>query len=153
MGAILASTAIITTDHATSQHSFVPTIKDIKFEQLYIQSTYENLHKISREIRASGDDVNIIINKNSRLSAKRHLGRIPYKSLIEYMPEQNIYIVKDGASKGSTYTPKVGDIVANLDKRIELIEPILANYDSKLIYRHNSGDRTGVIRRITAVRQ
>ena len=153
IGAILASTAIITTDHATSQNSFIPTIKDIKFEQLYIQSTYEKLHKISREIRTSGDDVNIIINKNSRLSAKRHLGRIPYKSLIEYMPEQNVYIIKDGAGKGSTYIPKAGDIVANLDKRVELIEPILENYDSQLIYRSNSSDRTGVIRRIIAVQQ
>ena len=55
--------------------------------------------------------------------------------------------------RGSTYIPKVGDIVANLDKRVELIEPILENYDSKLIYRHNSSDRTGVIRRIIAVKQ
>ena len=151
LGAIVTSTAIISVDHATTQNTFASNVIDLKFEQNYIQSTYEKLDEISRKIRMSGDDVNIIINRKSRFSAKRHLNRIPYKSLIEYIPSQNIYLVKDGADKGSTYTPKIGDIVANLDKQIDLIEPILSNHKTELIYRHNSSDRTGMISRITAV--
>ena len=153
LGAIITSTAIISADHATAQSTFARKIIDLKFEQNYIQSTYEKLDQISRDIRKSGDDVNIIMNQKSQFSAKRHLNRIPYKSLIEYIPGQNIYLVKDGAGKGSTYTPKTGDIVANLDKRIDLIEPILSNHKTELLYRHNSSDRTGMIRRITAVQR
>ena len=151
LGAILTSTAIISIEHATTQNTFASNVIDLKFEQNYIQSTYEKLDEISRKIRMSGDNVNIIINKKSRFSVKRHLDRIPYRSLIEYIPSQKIYLVKDGAGKGSTYMPKIGDIVANLDKQIDLIDPILSNYKTQLIYRHNSSDRTGMIRRITAV--
>ena len=123
-----------------------------KFEQSYIQLTYEKLDKTSREIRESGDDVNIIINKKSRLSAKRHLSKIPYNSLIEYIPNENQFIIKDGAHKGSIYIPKVGDLIANLDKNISLIEPILKNLETDLIYQHNPSERTGIIRRVTAIR-
>ena len=57
------------------------------------------------------------------------------------------------AHKRSNYTPKVGDLIANLDKTISLIEPILKNLETDLIYQHNPSERTGVIRRITAIRQ
>ena len=114
--------------------------------------TYEKLDKTSREIRESGDDVNIIVNKKSRFSVKRHLNRIPYSSLIEYMPNENQFIIKDGAHKGSIYIPKVGDLIANLDKNISLIEPILKNLETDLTYQHNPSERTGIIRRVTAIR-
>ena len=151
LGAIVTSTVIISADHATTQNTFASNVIDLKFEQAYVQSTYEKLDRISRDIRNSGDDVNIITNQKSRFSVKRHLNRIPYKSLIEYIPSKNIYLVKDGAGKGSIYMPKIGDIIVNLDKKIDLIEPILSNHKTELIYRHNSSDRTGMISRITAV--
>ena len=151
LGAIATSTVIISVDHATTKNTFASNVIDLKFEQAYVQSTYEKLDRISRDIRNSGDDVNIITNQKSRFSVKRHLNRIPYKSLIEYIPSKNIYLVKDGAGKGSIYMPKIGDIIVNLDKKIDLIEPILSNHKTELIYRHNSSDRTGMISRITAV--
>ena len=151
LGAIVTSTVIISADHATTQNTFASNVIDLKFEQAYVQSTYEKLDRISRDIRNSGDDVNIITNQKSRFSVKRHLNRIPYKSLIEYIPSKNIYLVKDGAGKGSIYMPKIGDIIVNLDKKIDLIDPILSNHKTELIYRHNSSDRTGMISRITAV--
>ena len=151
LGAIATSTVIISVDHATTKNTFASNVIDLKFEQAYVQSTYEKLDRISRDIRNSGDDVNIITNQKSRFSVKRHLNRIPYKSLIEYIPSKNIYLVKDGARKGSIYIPKIGDIIVNLDKKIDLIEPILSNHKTELIYRHNSSDRTGMISRITAV--
>jgi len=152
-GAALASSMIVGIDHATAKNTFLNNISEQKFEQAYIQSTYEELYKISRKIRESGDDVNIIINQKSRLSAKRHLNRIPYKSLIEYEPDRDQFIVKDGAGKRMLYTPKVGDIVANLDKSTELLNPILENIKTELIYRHNPSQRSGLILRITDVNQ
>ena len=153
IGATLASTIIIGIDHGTAKNTFTNNILEQKFEQSYVQLTYEKLDEVSRTIRESGDNVNIIINTNSRLSAHRHLNRIPYTSLIEYMPNKEQFIVKDGAHKRSNYTPKVGDLIANLDKNISLIEPILKNLETDLIYQHNPSERTGVIRRITAIRQ
>ena len=153
IGAALASTIIIGVDHGTANNTFTNNILEQKFEQSYVQLTYEKLDEVSRTIRESGDNVNIIINTNSRLSAHRHLNRIPYTSLIEYMPNSGQFIVKDGAHKRSSYTPKVGDLIANLDKTISLIEPILKNLETDLIYQHNPSERTGVIRRITAIRQ
>jgi hypothetical protein len=153
VGAALASAIVIGAEHGTAKDTFINNISEQKFEQSYVQLTYEKLDKVSRTIRESGDNVNIIINTNSRLSAHRHLNRIPYTSLIEYIPNKEKFIVKDGAYKRSNYTPKVGDLIANLDKKISLIEPILKNLETDLIYQHNPSERTGVIRRITAIRQ
>ena len=152
-GAALASSIIVGIDHATAKNTFLNNISEQKLEQAYIQSTYEKLYIISRQIRESGDDVNIIINQKSRLSAKRHLNRIPYKSLIEYEPDHDQFIVKDGAGKQMIYTPKVGDIVANLDKSTELLNPIIENIKTELMYRHNPSQRSGLILRITDVNQ
>ena len=80
------------------------------------------------------------------------MNRIPYTSLIEYMPNKEQFIVKDGAHKRSNYTPKVGDLIANLDKTISLIEPILKNLETDLLPTPPS-ERTGVTRRTTAIRQ
>ena len=151
-GAALASSIIVGIDHTTAKNTFSNNISEQKFEQAYIQSTYEELYKVSRKIRESGDDVNIIINQKSRLSAKRHLNRIPYKSLIEYEPGRDQFIVKDGARKRMIYTPKIGDIVANLDKSTELLNPILENIETELIYRHNPSQRSGLILRITGIK-
>ena len=153
IGAILAAIAIIGAEHGTAKNTFANNTMEQKLEQSYIQLTYEKLDEISRKIRESGDDVNVIINKSSRFSVKRHLNQIPYRSLIEYIPSEKQFIIKDGAHKGSIYTPKVGDLIANLDKKISLIEPILKNLETDLIYQHNLSEKTGVIRRITAIRQ
>ena len=61
-------------------------------------------------------------------------------------------MVKDGGRKGSTDTLKESDIIANLDKTIDLIEPILGSVDVDVLYRDNASDRTGIILRVTAVK-
>ena len=153
IAAILASFFIISLDHFTAKSSFIAEISNQKFEQAYIQATYEKLDEISKEIRETGDDVNIIINQKSKLEADRHLNRIPYKSLIEYKSKTNegLFIVQDGAGKGETYSRQVGDLVVNIDKGIELIDPLLENAEAELLYRHNSSRKTGIIKRITAL--
>ena len=152
LGAFLASTLIIGADHATSKATFYKTIADQKLEQLNAQSTYENLDQISRSIRETGQSVNIIIHQKSKLSADRHLNRIPYQALIEYTPGEKQFIVKDGAHKGKNYTPKVGDLIANIDKSIDLIEPILKNLETETMYRHNPTKKTGLILKITGTK-
>ena len=67
----------------------MPISLNKKPEQLYIQSTYEKLDEITRKIREEGNHANIIIHEQSRLSAYRHLNRIPYRALIEYIQAKN----------------------------------------------------------------
>ena len=153
--AITALTLLIVLgiEHATAKNTFLNNIADQKFEQDYIQSSYEELDKISKKIRESGDDVNIIIHKKSQLSANRHLNRIPYKSLIVYISSRDEFIVKDGAGKDMNYTPKIGDIVASIDKHTDLLKPIIKNLKTELVYRHNPSKRSGLILRITDINQ
>ena len=152
--AALATISIVGIDHITSKNTFTSRVIEQKHEQLYIQTTYEKLDEISNKIRELGEDVNIIISKRSRFSAyKSNLNRIPYRALIEYDPNTKRFIVAKGAHKGSLYSPKQGDLIANLDKEVELIEPILSDYQTSLIYRHNDSSHTGMIHRITALRQ
>ena len=106
----------------------------------------------SRKLRESKTNINLIISQDSSLSAKRHLNRIPYRSLIEYEPERKQYIIKDGANKGSIHTPQEGDIIANIDKNIDSLSPILKTLQTELIYRHNPSDRSGVIFRVTGIK-
>ena len=46
-----------------------------------------------------------------------------------------------------------GDLVANLDKSIDLIDPILENLETEIIYRHNPTKKTGLILKITGTKR
>ena len=154
IAAILASFLIISLDHLTAKSTFLGEISEQKSEQAFIQATYEKLHEISEEIRETGDDVNIIINQKSKFEPDRHLNRIPYKSLIEYKSKSNtgLFVVEDGAGKGKAYSRQVGDLVVNIDKGIELVDPLLEGAKAELLYRHRASERrTGIIFRITGL--
>jgi hypothetical protein len=154
MAAVLASFLIISLDHLTAKSTFVGEILEQKSEQAFIQATYEKLHEISEDIRETGDDVNIIINQKSKFEADRYLNRIPYKSLIEYKSKSNtgLFVVEDGAGKGKAYSRQVGDLVVNIDKGIELVDPLLEGAKAELLYRHRASERrTGIIFRITGL--
>lgn len=147
-----ASALIIGADHRMTSPNFTETINTQKAHQASTQATYEKLDRVSRKLRESGSNINLIISQDSSLSAKRHLNRIPYRSLIEYEPERRQYIIKDGANKGSIHSPQDGDIVANIDKDIKSLTPILETLDTELIYRHNPTERSGVIFRVTGIK-
>ena len=103
-------------------------------------------------MRETGQTVNIIIHQKSKLSADRHLNRIPYHALVEYMPGGEEFIIKDGAHKGKIYTPKTGDIIANIDKSTDLINPILKNLETETIYRNNPPKKSGLILKISGTK-
>ncbi|AII42201.1 hypothetical protein KR100_02120 [Synechococcus sp. KORDI-100] len=149
--ACIAAGTVIGVEHIATQETFLNNAIEQKKEQSRIQLTYENLDQITRKIRESGDNVNIITNQDSRFSARRHLNRIPYHSLIEYVPDAKNFVVVDGANKGTLYIPKVGDLVANLDKSTDLLDPILNNVETQEIYRHDVSKHTGLILRITDI--
>ena len=151
-GSIAASALFISVEHVASEQHFVKTIVDMKVEQDSIQTTYSRLYALARESRKNGKPLNIIINQKSRLSARRLLYRIPYHSLIEYDSNTNQLNVTDGVHAEGLYTLRKGDIIANLDKSINLIAPILDQVDTKIVYRHNASAQTGIIHEVTKIK-
>ena len=151
-GSIAASALLISVEHIISKQPFAKTIIEMKKEQDSIQSTYSKLYNFAKESRKNGKPVNIIINQKSRLSSRRLLYRIPYHSLIEYDSKTNTFSVTDGRNGDDSYTLKQGDIIANLDKSINLIAPILDQANTKIIYRHNASDQTGMIHEVTRIK-
>ncbi|WP_114993601.1 hypothetical protein [Synechococcus sp. UW179A] len=151
-GSIAASALLISVEHIASDQPFAKTIADMKIEQDSNQKTYNRLYDIAKEYRKQGKPINIIINRKSRLSERRLLYRIPYHSLIEYDSKTNTFNTTDGETENDSYTLKEGDIIANLDKSVNLINPILEGVEAKLIYRHNPSKQTGMILEITKVK-
>ena len=147
-GSIAVAAVLISLEHLGSEKTFAKTIIEMKREQDSIQTTYNTLYDLAKQGCKNGQPVNIIISRKSRLSARRHLFRIPYRSLIEYEQQTDSFVIKDGGNKKDTYTPKKGDIIANLDKNISLIAPILEHVETSTIYRHNSSEQTGMILRV-----
>ena len=46
----------------------------------------------------------------------------------------------------------MGDLVVNIDKGIELVDPLLEGAKAELLYRHRASERrTGIIFRITGL--
>jgi hypothetical protein len=78
----------------------------MKREQDSIQMTYNTLYDLAKQGCKNGQPVNIIISRKSRLSARRHLFRIPYRSLIEYKQQTDSFVIKDGGNTKDTYAPK-----------------------------------------------
>lgn len=153
MAAAASASLIIGADHTLMDKTFAKTIAEQKFDQASTQATYEKLDRICKKVRESGANVHLIISQDSWLSSKRHLNRIHYRSLIEYEPVSKAFIVKDGANKGMRYTPAPGDLIANVDKNINVLNPILNGLETELIYRHNPSERSGMILRITGIKQ
>ncbi|KZR85059.1 hypothetical protein MITS9509_00390 [Synechococcus sp. MIT S9509] len=147
-GSIAAAAMFISIEHLASEQTFTNTIIEMKKEQDSIQMTYNTLYDLAKQGRKNGKPVNIIISRKSRLSARRHLYRIPYRTLIEYEHNTGSFVIKDGGSEKDSYTPQKGDIIANLDKNISLISPILEHVETTIIYRHNSSEQTGMILKV-----
>ncbi len=143
------SAMVIGLEHLGLNTSFAAIIKEMKHIQKSTQETYNALGPIAQSIKQNGEEVNIIINRASRLSRDRHMDRFRYDRLIEYYPKSKIFWVKDGIGKGNQYTPKAGDIVANIDKNVEILLPIVKNRKHKTLYRHNKTEKSGLIVRIS----
>ena len=147
------SAILITLEHIGMNTSFATIVREMKHIQKSTQETYNALGPITKSIKHKGEEVNIIINRDSRLSRDRHMNRLRYDRLIEYYPKSKIFWIKDGISKGNQYTPKAGDIVANIDKNVEIISPIVKNRTHEILYRHNETEKSGLIVRIVDSKQ
>jgi len=137
--AIIICISIIAIEHwqhpALKMPNTYQTIKWMKLEQISNQKNLESLDLTLRSLKESGSEVNLIINEKSRLERSRFLGKLKYDRLVEYNSEEKTYRIKDGINKGDNYSPKAGDIIANIDKNKSLLEPILQNRDYKILYK------------------
>ena len=143
-----AAAAILIAESNSSHPSFRGTVDWIQNRQASWLGAYTKASDLAREIKQSGDQVNIIYNRNSWFSRGRHLGRIKYDRLIEYNPNNNTFLIEDGINSGSSYTPSSGDLVINIDTPLRSLEPILTLGSFEQLYRHSQNDDSGAIYRL-----
>ena len=143
-----AAIIILILESHPSQPSFIKTVQWIKNRQASWLGAYSKVGELAREIRQSGEPVNIVYNRNSWLSRKRHLGRINYDRLVEYDPNNNTFMIEDGINSGTLYTPSAGDLIINIDRSIRSLDPILTHGSYVQLYRHNKQESSGAIYRL-----
>ena len=131
-----------------SQPSFIKTVQWIKNRQSSWLGAYSRVNEIAREIRQKGEEVNIIYNGNSWFSRKRHLDNINYDRLIKYDPNNKSLLIEDGISSGSEYIPLPGDLILNIDKSLNSLEPLFSKNSHEQLYRHNDKNNSGAVYRL-----
>ena len=143
-----AAVLVVSLEPNFYQPSFAQTVNGIKHRQRSWLETYQQIERLTRAIKQNGEPANIIYSKKSWFSNKRHLSNLKYDRLIEYDPEAEVYTVKDGINKKSTYHPKSGDFVINIDKPLTSIKPILNERSHRQLYRHNDSELSGAVFRL-----
>ena len=143
-----AALALIIVEQFTITPSFGSIVHDMKKNQISTEATYSALFPIARDLREKGDEVNVIIHRSSRLSYHRHLYKVPYDRLVEYYPKTGEYWIKDGHDKGKLFTPSAGDLAVNIDKEIDILNPIFEGKLYEVLYRHNPTRESGIITRL-----
>ena len=145
---MLAALVLIIIEQFTITPSFGSIVHDMKKNQISTEATYSALFPIARDLREKGDQVNVIIHRSSRLSYHRHLYKVPYDRLVEYYPKTGEYWIKDGHDKGKLFTPSAGDLAVNIDKEIDILNPIFEGKLYEVLYRHNPTRESGIITRL-----
>ena len=143
-----ATLTLIGLETQLNQTTFFSRVNAMKRTQNSWMEAYINANQIASSIKQKGEPVNIIYNSSSWLSPKRHLHRIRYDRLIEYDPETDTCLIVDGINKGTTYIPKSGDIILNIDRKISDLLPLLSTKSNHQLYRHNESDKSGAIFRL-----
>jgi len=143
-----AAVLIVSLESNFNQPSFLQTVNGIKYRQASWLETYQQIGRLTRRIKQNGEAVNIIYSGNSWFSNKRHLNKLKYDRLIKYDPETDVYTIKDGSNRKSTYYPKPGDLVINIDKRLTSMKSILNERTHHQLYRHNDSELSGAVFRL-----
>ena len=130
-------------EHQTD-FSFLNQVSRIKISQDSWQQTYSRLQELAHERKEDGHPVNIIRDRSTRFSRKRHLGRLNYDRLIIHDPQEGTYTVEDGIKEGSNYIPRAGDLLINIDRQPQDFTPPSTS-DYNLIYRYDPSLHNGRI--------
>ena len=122
--------------------TFQKRISKIQTNQQKWQSTFEKLDQLLRERRESGQPRNLIFMQT--WFGRSEYARLPYQRLIELNQDRGTYIVIDGIDAGQNYSPKPGDLLANIDKRkLSVLGEESQKY--REIYRFRPGMNYGAI--------
>ena len=122
--------------------TFQKRISKIQTNQQKWQSTFEQLDQLLRERREASQPRNLIFMQT--WFGRSEYARLPYQRLIELNQDRGTYIVIDGIDAGQTYSPKPGDLLANIDKRkLSVLGEESQKY--REIYRFRPGMNYGAI--------
>ena len=119
IGAVMASAGLIGIEHL-GRKDFQHRISKMHTNQDSWVKTLDQMDAISQDALTKGKEINIIYSK-SWFRDRGHIEALKYNRLIYYNLDTGTYTIKDGTDKGSSYTPKPGDYLLNIDtgKRLE----------------------------------
>jgi len=98
----------------------------------------------SPKMHSQQEKINIIYSK-SWFRNRGHIEAVKYNHLIYYNLDTVVYTVTDGTGKGSSYTPKLGDYLLNIDTGIRLEEFVFDISTYKKIWDYNQNGSNGKI--------
>ena len=113
LGAVMASAGLIGIEHL-GRKDFQHRISKMHSNQDSWVKTLDQMDLISQDALTEGKEINIIYSK-SWLRNRGHIEALKYNRLIYYNLDTGTYTIMDGTDKGSSYTPKLGDYLLNID--------------------------------------
>ena len=115
----MASAGLIGIEHL-GRKNFQHRISKMHSHQDSWVKTLDQMDLISQDALTEGKEINIIYSK-SWFRNRGHIEALKYNRLIYYNLDTGTYTIMDGTDKGSSYTPKPGDYLLNIDtgKRLD----------------------------------
>ena len=113
IGTVVACGGLIGIEHL-ERRDFAHRINKMQIAQDSWVTTLDQMDQISQQALINGEEINIIYSK-SWFRNRGHLERLTFNRLIYYDLDLQTYTVIDGTGKGSSYQPKSGDFLLNID--------------------------------------
>ena len=113
VGTVVACSGLIGIEHL-ERRDFAHRINKMQIAQDSWVKTLDQMDQISQQALVNGEEINIIYSK-SWFRNRGHLERLKFNRLVYYDLDLQTYTVMDGTGKGSSYEPKIGDFLLNID--------------------------------------
>ena len=113
VGTVVACSGLIGIEHL-ERRNFTHRINKMQIAQDSWIKTLDQMDQISQQALVDGEEINIIYSK-SWFRNRGHLERLKFNRLVYYDLDLQTYTVMDGTGKGSSYEPKPGDFLLNID--------------------------------------
>ena len=149
LSGIGSALAILIPEALIQKPTFASKVSDIKHEQIINTKTFNKIPEVIKKSRRQGLEVNLIYDRSSNFSHRRHLNRLNFDRLIEH--KSGLYTIKEGAGKGKDYRLQNGDLLISINDSSRWIQAVLDKTKSTQIFHIHRQSFQGQIIRIDAV--
>ena len=142
IGTVVACGGLIGIEHL-ERRDFVHRINKMQIAQDSWVKTLDKMDQISQQALIAGEEINIIYSK-SWFRNRGHLERLKFNRLIYYDLDLQTYTVMDGTGKGTSYQPKSGDFLLNIDtgRRLSKLGFDMSPYKDLGLQRQRATERS-----------